>query len=1434
MSLVRPPVFFDSSQFFSAWKLSTLDGRVGIIRPLSETRQRDDVIPVRVENPRDGAERFSIPGTRERWLEFLSLEHSTLPPALDFAREEEEFLVCRARVPGRRIRDGRIPRACGASLFLQAAAAASFLQASGLWLDEEDLRAASWDVEKGTPRLWLTRSPASLSRGGPGPAAAAVLAGFLDRLFSRGRRIAHPAARDLFERLLAADAGYRRAEFWLSSALRIFPELASADGAGARARTLGYGGAFLRPAAARALQEKARGLLSNRAARVFAAAGSAFSPGAALGLDSPASVAGAARALRERHARESGGRRALWIAVDAERWDSLSRGAFETAARVLGEDVDVVFVPAAVAPPLLPDEWRREIFVPCGTLNASLRFYERVASLAQEDPSRARQLAEESVRSPDWAAFASDPTGDAALPETRLPAPDLLAASPRPSREAEILEALSVHGGACAAASLSRLFPGRGLARLLENLESRGEAARESASLWRISSRGEGAVRLSASRRGEIARRLAGVEEDAGRRVELLIAGGETGQAMAEAERWLRASPRGPAERWFGLSARLAGAAAGILPPWLDALEAEREIGGGRLQEADERLARVADSPEAPPESKRVAALRLAEVSAFRGRMQDAGRLAAAWRRAFPDAPPAEAVRALVLEAKTRDRAGEQEAALDLLDEADRAGAGLALAERLETALTRAAVYSHAGRFREEKEIYDRWRPAVLEAGDDLLTARLLSNEALGLSDRREFAQAVDRLEEALAVTQDDFVERARISIDLAATLYHAGRGGRCRELLDEAIRLAGAAGHEPLARVARTNRLELLINGGEWTAAAGEVEDLLARARAESDDSRLLVALRYRSRLALRRGLLADAARDNAEARRLAGKICDRLEPGELWLEEGDRLLYEGDTAAARRAYEVAAADPPDRCDSADRARGRLAELDWPASQGPPRDALAGLEALFRSDDYAAAETLARWHVRFQGSGALPEDLPRRADRVLRARGGSALADAVFGNGPARASLPAVRPSAETLRRLRASVAAALAGEECEAPLADLGLTGLSVAGGDGRDVVAFGIVAADAARRRLDAGAASYELALSPALPEDETAALALLLETLLFRLNAPSLPSDFADGWRRLGVTAGDASMEEPYRRLVRFAAQPVTVLVLGESGSGKEAVARAVHALSPRAAGPFVAVNVPAIPPALLESELFGHARGAFTGADRDRKGLLEEAERGTIFFDEVGDLTIPLQAKLLRALQEREIRRVGENRPRRLDVRVVSATSRNLEREVEAGRFREDLYYRLHVALIALPPLRERGRDGQLLARHFLSRYGREYGRGELSFAPEALAALSSHSWPGNVRELQNVVSQAAALAESGGVVPLALLPEPLRRERRGPAGGENYRARVDEHRRGLIAEALERAGGNRSRAARDLGLSRQALLYLIRELNVSVRPRPSP
>ncbi|MGH9399330.1 MAG: sigma 54-interacting transcriptional regulator, partial [Thermoanaerobaculia bacterium] len=678
--------------------------------------------------------------------------------------------------------------------------------------------------------------------------------------------------------------------------------------------------------------------------------------------------------------------------------------------------------------------------------------------------------------------------------------------------------------------------------------------------------------------------------------------------------------------------------------------------------------------------------------------------------------------------------------------------------------------------------------------------ARFLSQEALGLADRRDFPGAIARLEEALAVLRDDPGGSAALMIDLASTLYHAGRSARCESLLEEAAAAAASAGREDLVRVARANRVELLINRGEWQTASREVANLVALAREERDDVRLLVALHHRSRLALRRGQLAAAARDNEDARSLALSCRDRLETGELWLEEGDRLALEGDVSAARAAWETASTDPPDRCDSASLALRRLAELEWRAGSGPPASALAELESLFPRDEYAAAEVAARWRVLFAKMGFPPAGLCARAENVLRARGGEALADRVFGRGAGAVCLPA-----ERLRALRDALAGALAGEAGDAfgSLAALGLTGLAIRGADGRELARLGVSTGESISRRLAAGAVVYDLELTPRVDEGLASAVALVLETLLFRSSSPSAPTAFAEGWGRVGIVTADPSMEEPYRRLVRFAAQPVTVLVLGESGSGKEAAARAVHALSLRASGPFIAVNVAAIPAALLESELFGHARGAFTGADRDRAGLLEEAARGTIFFDEIGDLTLALQAKLLRALQEREIRRVGENRLRPIDIRVVSATSRDLEKEVEAGRFREDLFYRIHVAVIQLPPLERRGRDVALLARHFLARSAREFGRGELTLSPEACSLLSAHSWPGNVRELQNAIAQAAALADSGGVVLPEHLPEALRRSRRPAAPVDDYRSRMDAHRRGLITEALERTGGNR-------------------------------
>jgi two-component system response regulator AtoC len=290
-----------------------------------------------------------------------------------------------------------------------------------------------------------------------------------------------------------------------------------------------------------------------------------------------------------------------------------------------------------------------------------------------------------------------------------------------------------------------------------------------------------------------------------------------------------------------------------------------------------------------------------------------------------------------------------------------------------------------------------------------------------------------------------------------------------------------------------------------------------------------------------------------------------------------------------------------------------------------------------------------------------------------------------------------------------------------------------------------------------------------------------------------------------------------------RLARIAAQNVTVFVSGESGTGKERIARAVHRLSPRSEGPFLAINVAAFPEALLEDELFGHVRGSFTGADRDRAGLFEAASGGTLFLDEIADLSLALQAKLLRVLQEREIKRVGENRCRAVDVRLVSATARSLERAVEEGAFREDLYYRIKVATLALPPLRDRGADVALLARHFLDKCAAEYGKGAVKLTGAASAALRACRWPGNVRQLENTIREAVALADVGATLDRDSFPglPAVRDEAKG-----SYRERVDAFRRRTVEEALARSAGNRTHAARELGLTRQALLYLIRELGV--------
>jgi two-component system, NtrC family, response regulator AtoC len=290
--------------------------------------------------------------------------------------------------------------------------------------------------------------------------------------------------------------------------------------------------------------------------------------------------------------------------------------------------------------------------------------------------------------------------------------------------------------------------------------------------------------------------------------------------------------------------------------------------------------------------------------------------------------------------------------------------------------------------------------------------------------------------------------------------------------------------------------------------------------------------------------------------------------------------------------------------------------------------------------------------------------------------------------------------------------------------------------------------------------------------------------------------------------------------------KVARHPSTVLVTGESGTGKELIARHIHDASPRASRPFVAVNCAAIPEALLESELFGHARGAFTGATADRQGLFEEAHEGTLFLDELGDLPVSLQVKLLRALQEGEVRRVGDNASRGVDVRLVAATARDLEADVADGRFRADLYYRINVVRIHLAALRERSEDIPELVRHFVDRFNRRLGLHVTGVTAAAMRALVEYPWPGNVRELENVVERAMVLTDGPqlDVAQLPTLSAPAARADGAPSPLDlSVKRRTEELERALIKEALERTRGNRTRAAKLLDLSHRALLYKIRD-----------
>jgi two-component system response regulator AtoC len=389
--------------------------------------------------------------------------------------------------------------------------------------------------------------------------------------------------------------------------------------------------------------------------------------------------------------------------------------------------------------------------------------------------------------------------------------------------------------------------------------------------------------------------------------------------------------------------------------------------------------------------------------------------------------------------------------------------------------------------------------------------------------------------------------------------------------------------------------------------------------------------------------------------------------------------------------------------------------------------------------------------------------------------------------------------------------------------------LATLKAKGNDATVIVMSAYGNMDMAIEAMKTGA--YDYVQKPFKPDEVVLALRKAEERELLRRENRALREEIRKEHKFEDILAKSPSMQDIFRTISKIADYKTTVLVTGESGVGKELVARAIHRRSSRRGGPFVAVNCGAIPENLLESELFGHKKGAFTDAVQDRRGLFEEANGGTLFLDEIGELPLGLQVKLLRVLEDEKIRRLGETRDIKVDVRIVTATHRDLTAETKAGRFRDDLFYRLNVLPIHIPPLRERRDDIPLLIDHFTTRNNTRLGTSIRGLDTEARRLLYEYAWPGNVRELENTIERAMVLAEGDQIGALDLTERI--REARDPiqmhlASGElSVKKTMRFIEELLIRKALQKTKGNRTRAAEILEISHRALLYKIKDYQIT-------
>ena len=700
--------------------------------------------------------------------------------------------------------------------------------------------------------------------------------------------------------------------------------------------------------------------------------------------------------------------------------------------------------------------------------------------------------------------------------------------------------------------------------------------------------------------------------------------------------------------------------------------------------------------------------------------------------------------------------------------------------------LARATILVETRRNAEARRILERLLDAAAAEPAQRVEAVLLAAELDERAHRYEAAAARLAEAERLLGSVADRELAARASRTAGYLANDLGRTGEAIAL----FRRAGELARDDRARAdAAYDVAHAAVDGGRLDVAARELDDALALYASLGDEARYLSALGNRIDLLLKAG-------DAAAARPVLATVLAH----ERAAGRSHQILF-----AIPAAQEIALLDADEaRAAEAFREAKALANASEAAHPAWREILLFEAERLLATDDAAGAAAL------LEEAGAIPDNRSRSEPRRRRLQ------------ASARRDLgrPHEAPDLGRAERLLLDAEAALA---MGAPAPDAALAVLeSLASGS----------AAGAAVRRLLEWAARFPsvFASPPGAPlvrlgrrAAVRAGLARAEERFASFLEraAPGERPAPAPGARRAEIVAEDPSTRAVFEEVGRVAPTALALLLSGESGTGKEILAREVHRLS-RRRGPFVALNLAALPATLAESELFGHARGAFSGADRERRGLVEESSGGTLFLDEIGDLPLPLQGKLLRVLQEGEVRRLGETAVRRVDLRVVAATHRDLQALVDRGEFRGDLFYRIAGHEIVLRPLRERPRDRARLVALALD--------GRAVLAPDAAAALDRWRWPGNARELLAALESARALAAPARAIRLEHLPRPIREAAARPAPGR-WKERLDAARREAIESALASRGGRRAEAARLLGISRQSLLYEMKKLGIEGAPR---